>query len=247
MSWAAPASKRILVSESATETGLVAVVDQLADFGYGLARHDHGRQVRRPFGQRRVGAGEPVTVGGDGAQARDAFLVLRLMQVDAVEIVAGFLGRDGEAGLVDQAPQMVPRQLEGMGQIVVGHHRKLVDGEAREPEARAPRDHVELPAVAPVEIHRDLRAVRQLAHDVEEGERGRGHGTFLLDRCIGLVDHGEVHVRRGEPQAVGALRIDPNVGENGDRVAPLDDALHMRQGAQKRGAFDREFHARRGP
>ena len=79
-----------------------------------------------------------MAVGGDGAQPRNTLLVLGLVKVYAVEIVAGFLGRDGEAGLVDQAPQMIPRQLEGIGQIVVGHHRKLGDGQTRESEARAP-------------------------------------------------------------------------------------------------------------
>ena len=188
-----------------------------------------------------------MAVGGDGAQARDALLVLRLMQVDSVEIVAGFLGRDGESGLVDQPPEMIPRQLERMRQIVVGHHRELGDRQAGETEARAPRNQVELPAVAPVQLHRDLCAVRQLAHDVVEGERGRSHRAFLLDRGIGLVDDREVHVRRGKPQAVTPLRIDANIGENGDRIAPFDDTLHVRQRAQKRGAFDRKFHARNGP
>ena len=50
VSWAAPMSKRILVSDSAMETGSVAVVDQLADFRDGLARDDHTRQVRCPSG-----------------------------------------------------------------------------------------------------------------------------------------------------------------------------------------------------
>ena len=142
---------------------------------------------------------------------------------------------------------MIPRQLEGIRQIVVGHHRKLGDGQTRETEARAPRDHVELPTLAPVESHRDLRTVRQLADDVVKGERGRGHGAFQLDGGLGLVDDGKIHVRCREPQAVAPLRIDAHIGKNRDRVAPLDDALHMRQRAQKRGAFDREFHARGRP
>ena len=153
-----------------------------------------------------------MAVGGDGAEPRDALLVLGLMKVDAVEIVASFFGRDGEPGLVDQAPQMVPRQLEGIRQIVVGHHRKLGDGQTRETEARAPRDHVELPAVAPVESHRDLRTVWQLADDVVEGERGRGHRALLLDGGLGLVDDGKIHVRCRESQAVAPLRIDAHIG-----------------------------------
>ena len=36
---------------------LVAIVDQLAHLGHGLARDDHGRHVRRSLRQRHIGAG----------------------------------------------------------------------------------------------------------------------------------------------------------------------------------------------
>ena len=61
------------------------------------------------LGQRLLDAGQAVAVGGDGAQHLRA-VALGGVQVDAVEVVAGFLGADGEAGAVDQAAQLLRRQ-----------------------------------------------------------------------------------------------------------------------------------------
>ena len=95
------------------------------------------------------------------------------------------------------------------------------------------------PSDAALEL--DLRAVRQLADDLVERmgrRRGRaGLGRIRLDR----LGDGEVHVgrRQAEPALLGG---DQDVGQDRDRVPPLDDTLHMGQRLQKGCPFDRQFH-----
>ena len=64
-----------------------------------------------PVGQRQLDLGEAMAVGRDRAQHRLA-VALGGVEIDAVQVVARLLGRDGEARLVDQALQVAGRERE---------------------------------------------------------------------------------------------------------------------------------------
>ena len=81
------------------------VLDQPLHLDHGLARHDDAGHAGSSRRHREIGLRQAVAVGRDGAQR------LRLaragdVQIDAVEVVARLLGRDGELGLVDQPLQV---------------------------------------------------------------------------------------------------------------------------------------------
>ncbi len=180
-----------------------------------------------------------MAVRGHGAQNVDAGLVDD-MQVDAVEVVARLLRRDGEAGAVDQAAQLVRGQAESMRQIARGHHREVLDRQAGQGEARpaAAQDHL-LAAVGRLDL--DLAAVRQLAHDlVKRMRRRRRHADAGYIGVGGLGDV-EIHIGRGQPKDVG-FRLQLDVRQNRNRVAPLDDALHVRQRLEQSRTVECQFH-----
>ena len=82
--------------------------DQALHFPDGLARNDDAGHAVGARRQRQLELREPMPVGRDGPQGR------RLggaggVEIDAVEIVARLLGRDREAGLVDQALEIGAR------------------------------------------------------------------------------------------------------------------------------------------
>ena len=96
---------RTLAGDSSTRTVAVAVLDQPVQLVHRLARHDHARHAFGARGQRQLGLRQPMAVGRHRAQRR--LLAARGgVQIDAVQIVAGLLGGDGEARLVDQALQV---------------------------------------------------------------------------------------------------------------------------------------------
>src|SRR5580658_8836339 len=61
------------------------------------------------------------------------------MQVDAVQIIARLFGRNGEAGTVDQALQIIRREPEFMLQGGAAHYRIIFGRQAGEREGRAAR------------------------------------------------------------------------------------------------------------
>ena len=67
-----------------------------------------------PFGPRDLGLGQAVAIGRHGAQqaARRDFV-----KIDAVQIVAGLLGRDRKAGLLDEALERRQPGGEAVGEV----------------------------------------------------------------------------------------------------------------------------------
>ena len=59
------------------------------------------------------------------------------MQIDAVEVVAGFLGRDRKLGAVDQPLHVGGGQREGMRHVAGGEIRKIVFWQGLQREAGA--------------------------------------------------------------------------------------------------------------
>ena len=95
---------RILVSEISTSTSGLGILDQLLDLADRLPRHDDAGHAFGAGGRIDLRLGEAVAVGRHGAQHRlagDGDDV----EVDAVQVVARLLGRDGELGAVDELLQ----------------------------------------------------------------------------------------------------------------------------------------------
>jgi len=162
------------------------------------------------------------------------------VEVEAVQVVPGFLRRDGEAGLVDQPDQVVDVHRHRAGEALGRHHREVAGRQHRQVEARAAGGHGQTGVLAR-EAQRDVSAFRQLADDLVEGVRRRRDLARLVDLGHGLVDDLHVQVSGGEGQAVAVGRQE-HVRQDGNGVAALDGALHMSKRAEQSGAFNRQLH-----
>ena len=127
--------------------------------------------------------------------------------------------------VVDQPAQLDRRQFELMREISGRQIREVGGRQALQVEARAPRAHQQLPRFGD-DLQAHLRALGELAHDVVEdmgGDRG-GAG----DRHVGGGDFGRLQVEVGRLQfELAVLGLDQHIGEDRDRVAPLDDAVNV--------------------
>ena len=155
-----------MVGDSDDLDRAVDLVEQLAQFGDAFARDDHVGHALGAVGAGHGDAGEAVAVGRGGLSTG---CVVGDVEEDAVQIIARFFGRDGEAGLVDDLAERRGGQLEAGRQLALGDHREIVARQRRQVEARA----------AGIDLHLalgggqlDLAAFGQLADDVEEGVRG---------------------------------------------------------------------------
>ena len=217
----------------------VEILDQLLDFVDRLARHDHAGHARRPARRGQFDAGEPVAVGGDRPQHRRAVDV-RDMQEDAVEIIAGFFGRDRELGVVDQPLQVGGGHHEAMRKVAGGQIGKVAGRQALKMEPRATRAQQQLAGIAG-HFQRNLRALRELADDFVE-HMGR-HGGGAVHGDIRRRGFGRLQVEVGRFQRQPPLaRFDQHVRQDRDGIAPLDDAMHMPQGFEHRRSLQRDLH-----
>ena len=162
------------------------------------------------------------------------------VQVNAVEIVAGLFGRDGELGLVDEALEIGGLEREFVRHLAGSKIGKVALRQSLQCEPRTAGADRQRGAVAGGFQH-DLRALGQLAHDVVEhvrGHRGRSAGRGFGGDGVG---HFEIEVGRLQAQlrAVGAKQ---HVGENGNGVAPLYRAMHMPERPQQFGTLYGDLH-----
>ena len=158
------------------------------------------------------------------------------VHVDTVEIVACFLGGDGEPRAVDQAAQFACGQRKLHRHVAAAHHREILGRQAAQREPRPARADAQLtgPAIG-LDVH--LRTVRQFPHDIVECmRRGRG-GAVLTDIGRDTFVDRKVHVGRRQAEQT-TLGIEQHVGQDRNGIAPLDDALHMRQRLQQGCPFD---------
>ena len=89
-----------------------------------------------PFGQRHLGLGQAVAVGCHGAQQRAR---RHLMQIDAVQVIAGLFGRDGKAGFLDQALEVGGGERKCIGQFAAGEIGEILGRQGLQGKARACR------------------------------------------------------------------------------------------------------------
>ena len=138
----------------------------------------------RPACPRRPRAAAARPAPGDGRRwpprAASACRPRRGVEIDAVQIIAGLFGRDGEARLVDQALQIRRRQRKlwpRSSTLIAG---KSSAGSVWQLEARRGRQGWRAARLSPVAVELDVGAFGQLAHDVVEHVRRRRGGAFAL-------------------------------------------------------------------
>ena len=162
------------------------------------------------------------------------------MDVDAVEIVPRLLGRDGEAGAVDQRLEVAAGDRELVRQRAAARRREIVLRQGLQRKARPAGAQHDLAAVAAA-LDQHLSAFGQLAHDVVQRVGGRGGGAGLRHRRRDALDDGQVHVGGGEAEAAVA-GLEQDVGEDRNGVAAFHHTLHMGERFEQGAAFDGEFH-----
>ncbi len=89
------------------DVGVERFLEQLPELADGLPRNDHVGHPLGALGTRDGEAREPVAVGRSGLEHR--LVVIGNVQEDAVQVVAGFLGRDRETRAVDQLGERTRR------------------------------------------------------------------------------------------------------------------------------------------
>ena len=132
----------------------------------------------------------------------------------------------------------MPELTAGHDWIVFG--RQTGEGKGRPPATQHHR------AASVIYLDFDLGTFWQFANDVVKGVRRGGRAAASLDLRRYPFDDLEIHVSSAKckrPAPRLAIGAEQHIRENRDRVAPFDHALHVAQGLQKSGPFDREFHA----
>ena len=179
-----------------------------------------------------------MAVRGDRAQHLGA-VAFGDMQINAVQVVARFLGRDGEPGAVEQRVQIMHGHLELMRQFARAENGKILGRQAGKRESGAPGLKHQLPAA--FLFHHHLRPFGQLAHDVVKG-MGGGRRSARFGHVGGhALDDVEIHVRGVERQ-LAVAGFDLHVGKDGDGIAALYNALHVPKALQQGGPLDCQFH-----
>jgi hypothetical protein len=162
------------------------------------------------------------------------------VQINTVEVIARFFGRDGELGLVDQTLEVRGLEREFVAHLAWSEIRKVALRQSLQRKARPAGADGQRGAVARRFQH-DLCALRQFAYDVIEHVRGHGRrpggAGFGGDR----VGHFEIEVGRLEAQlrAVGANQ---HISQNGNRVATLDRAVHVTERLQQLRTLNGNLH-----
>ena len=137
-----------------------------------LARHDDSRHAGGAFRQLKLHLGEPVAVGRDSPKGL-RFGRARGMQIDPVEVIARLFGRDGKLCLVDEALELSGFERELMAHFARGEIGKIALGQRLQRETGAAGADRQCGAIAG-RFQNDLRAFRQLPHDVKEHVRRHG-------------------------------------------------------------------------
>ena len=204
---------------------LIHPVDEAARFCDRLAGHDDAFEIFRAGGGREFCEGEAVAVRSHRPQHGLTVLSLGSVKVNAVQIVAGFLGRDREPCLVDQTGEILRAEREFGRRVVRAHGLEVGGWQGRQLEMRAACRDGETLAFR-LDFQFDFGASGQLAHNVEQRTGRSRHRAFARDGRIGAVDRLNVEVGCREFQlAIACLKQD--IGEDRDRVPALHHILHV--------------------
>ena len=129
-----------------------------------------------------------------------------------------------------------------MGEFARGDVGKVGGWQRLEIEARPARPQQQLSGLAG-DFEARLSAFGEFPHDVIDHMRGNGGRAGLGDVGGDLLGRLEVEIGALQRDlAVGGL--DQHVGENGDRIAPFDDAMHVSQSLEQDRTLNGDLHRR---
>ena len=214
--------------------------EQFAQLVDAFARNDHVGHAIGAIGLGNREARQPVAVSGSSAQ-----LIIGYVQENTIEVIARFFGADRKFGAIDHLREQRCAQFKAGRQITLDDHREIIarQGRQRKPAAPGFDGH---PVVG--RFQADLTAIRQLARDVEQQMRRNGDRARDLDRDRAQAfDHLQVQIGCHDLERAIRRRLDQDVRQDRDRIAPLDDGLDVRQALQKCRAFDGGLHGRFRP
>jgi len=157
---------------------------------------------------------------------------------DAVEDVAGLVGRDRVGGLAQAVAQHLLVDPELAGVLEARQRREFLAAQAEHlEEGRAAADRGDV-----LFVDADLDVLgRQLADDGRQLARRQGGGTLLLDFGGHAAGHPDIEVGGRQLQdAVAGPQQD--VGEDGQGGAGTDNVLHLLNGLLEGILADRELH-----
>ena len=181
---------------------------------------------------------EPVAIGCDHPD-----VALGDLEVDAVQVVPGLVGGDGELGLLDHFQQLLRLDGDELDLLGAGKRRIVLGRLPDDVElGRAAGDLHPVVRLAP----QDRGLLRQGAHDVVELlvlERDRSCFEHL--RRMGPRD-ADLQIEGGDSQpplpALRGRRLEEDAREDGHRALLLDDSLGPVEGAGELVDPDLQLH-----
>jgi len=162
------------------------------------------------------------------------------VQVDPVEIVTGFLGRDRELRGVDQLADIGSTQRETVAEVAGRQIREIGLRQHLQCEFRTARPDFKRGIVSRG-LQDNLRSFRKLAHDVVEHMRGNGRRAWHFNHGRYRLDDLEIQVGRLQVDRV-SVGAQEDVGQDGNGVTPLDHPVNVRQGLEEIGPLEGRFH-----
>ena len=151
------------------------------------------------------------------------------MQIDAIQIIARFLGRDGETRRIDHIANISCSDHETARHITGGNRREILDRQGGQAKIRpAGTDHC-MP-VRHGNFH--LGAFGQLAGNVIEQMRRYRSRSSGANRAFDLRGNIHIHVGSGHQQHA-TFGLQHDICQNGNGVATLDDRLYLTKRSQK--------------
>ena len=220
----------------------LGVLDQLLHFADRLARHDDAGHADGARWRRDLDAGEPVAVGRDRAQHGVA-VDLGDVHEHAVEIVAGFLVRDGELRLVDQPLQVGRPMREAWRQLAGGEIGEIAFGQALQGEARAAGAQQQLAVVAGAPARPARRRAACARFRRACGPAG-WCAPFMPTSAGDGLGHLEVEVGRLQLQAVAVWRCSRTLDRIGMVLRRSTTRWTWPSDLSKSRSLQRDFHVR---
>ena len=158
-------------------------------------------------------------------------------ELRAVEEVARVLAGDRELRLRDHLPHCRSRQRRACGSAGIRQRRKVLARQRLHARVESVRRYFDAVAIL---FDPNVGFGKRL-HDLVELLRRQRQRSALCHSRLATAAQRDFEIGREHADLI-ALRFDQHVGEDGNGVLPLDDALEKLQFSQKLILPDNEFH-----
>ena len=193
-----------------------------------------------PVGTIGLHLREPVTIGRHRAKLHAA-IAFDGMQINAVEVISRFFGRNGKTRLLEQALQLAAFHREPTGHLGLAHVRKVIGGQNRKLETCASGGDFQ-PAFAAFPFDLDLRPFRELSDDVMERMRRDRHSASGLDLRRDAFNGLHVEISRFQRKATAAIGANQDIRENRDGITAFDNPRDMPESTEQRIPVNNKAH-----